>query len=102
MRVLPLTCVIIFAAVTAGAASAETKTVTLSADQVHRLDIKVESVQPAKAETLATLPGTVIPPVNSRIVATAPFAGTLTQVHVLPGQRVSKGEPVATNRAQVQ
>jgi membrane fusion protein, heavy metal efflux system len=96
MRVLPLTCVIIFAAVAAGAASAETKTVTLSADQVRRLDIKVESVQPAEAETLATLPGTVVPPVNSRIVATAPFSGTLTQVHVLPGQRVSKGEAVAT------
>jgi len=98
MRVLPLTSVFILAAVAAStaSASAETNTVTLTTEQVRRLDIKVEPVRPAKVEALAVLPGTVIPPLNSRIVATAPFAGTVTQVHVLPGQRVSKGDPVAT------
>ena len=96
MRVLYLTCVFILAAAAVSAGTAETNTVTLTPEQVRRLDIKVEPVRPAEVETLATLPGTVIPPLNSRIVATAPFAGTLTQVHVLPGQRVSKGTPVAT------
>jgi len=96
MRVLSLTRVFILAATAACAASAETNTVTLTAEQVRRLDIKVEPVRPAEIEALAVLPGTVIPPLNSRIVATAPFAGTVTQVRVLPGQRVSKGIPVAT------
>jgi cobalt-zinc-cadmium efflux system membrane fusion protein len=98
MRVLPLTRVLILAAaaVSTASASAETKTVALTAEQVRSLDIKVEPVRPAKVEAIAVLPGTVMPPLNSRIVATAPFAGTVTQVHVLPGQRVSKGAPVAT------
>jgi cobalt-zinc-cadmium efflux system membrane fusion protein len=98
MRALCLRSIFILAVATAGtaSASAETNTVTLTAEQVRRLDIKVEQVRPAKVEALAVLPGTVIPPLNSRIVATAPFAGTVTQVHVLPGQRVRKGEPVAT------
>jgi cobalt-zinc-cadmium efflux system membrane fusion protein len=98
MRVLSLTRVLILAAIAAStaSASAETKTVALTAEQVRSLDIKVEPVRPAKIEAIAVLPGTVIPPLNSRIVATAPFAGTVKQVHVLPGQRVSKGAPVAT------
>jgi len=96
MRVLSLTSVFILAAAAACAASAETNTVTLTAEQVRRLDIKVEPVRPAEIEALAVLPGTVVPPLNSRIVATAPFAGTVTQVQVLPGQRVSKGAPLAT------
>ncbi|MEJ2376329.1 MAG: efflux RND transporter periplasmic adaptor subunit [Pseudolabrys sp.] len=98
MRVLSLTRVLILAAVAAStaSASAETKSLALTAEQVRSLGIKVEPVRPAKAEVIAVLPGTVVPPLNSRIVATAPFAGTVTQVHVLPGQRVNKGAPVAT------
>jgi cobalt-zinc-cadmium efflux system membrane fusion protein len=98
MRVLPLTRVLILAAaaVSTASASAETKTVAMTAEQVRSLDIKVEPVRPAKVEAIAVLPGTVVPPLNARIVATAPFAGTVTRVHVLPGQRVSKGAPVAT------
>jgi len=96
MRVLSLMMVLILATAAPCAASAETNTVTLTVEQLRRLDIKVEPVRPAEAEAIAVLPGTVIPPLNSRIIATAPFAGTVTQVHVLPGQRVSKGDPVAT------
>lgn len=98
MRVLFLIKVLILAAVAAStaSASAEINTVDLTAEQVRSLDIKVEPVRPAKIEPIAVLPGTVVPPLNSRIVATAPFAGTVTQIHVLPGQRVSKGAPVAT------
>ena len=98
MRGLSLANIFILAAIAAStvSASAETKTVALTAEQVRSLDIKVEPVRPAKVEAIAVLPGTIIPPLNSRIVATAPFAGTVTQVHVLPGQRVSKGTPLAT------
>jgi len=98
MRGLSLANIFILAAIAAStvSASAETKTVALTAEQVRSLDIKVEPVRPAKVEAIAVLPGTIIPPLNSRIVATAPFAGIVTQVHVLPGQRVSKGTPLAT------
>jgi len=96
MRVISLTSILILAAAAFSPASAEAATVTLTAEQVRRLDIKVEPVRPAEIEALAILPGTVIPPLNARVVATAPFAGTVTQVQVLPGQRVSKGAPVAT------
>jgi membrane fusion protein, heavy metal efflux system len=98
MRVLSLTRIFILAVIAAStaSASAETDTVALTAEQVRSLDIKVEPVRPAEVEAIAVLPGTVIPPLNSRIVATAPFAGTVTQVHALPGQPVSKGATVAT------
>ncbi len=79
-----------------GTSAAEAKDVRLTPEQVRRLEIKVESVRRAEAEALAILPGTVISPLNSRLVATAPFAGTVTQVHALPGQRVAKGAPLAT------
>ena len=70
--------------------------IQLSNEQIERLEIKLEPVGRAETATLAALPGTVIPPVNARIVATAPFAGTVTQVAVLPGQRVAKGDKLAT------
>lgn len=70
--------------------------VAISQSQVEQMDIRLETVRPAETEPVAVLPGTIVPPVNSRLVATAPFAGTVVQVHVLPGQRVSKGNPLAT------
>lgn len=76
--------------------AAEANEVALTSEQVKRLDIKVEAIRPAETEPLAVLPGTVIPPLNSRIVATAPFGGTVIQVHALPGQKVVKGQPLAT------
>ncbi|XSG82118.1 MAG: efflux RND transporter periplasmic adaptor subunit [Methyloligella sp. ZOD6] len=98
MRVLSLTRILILAAVAASTvpASADTKTVALTAEQMQSLDIKVETVRPAEVEGIAVLPATVIPPLNSRIVATTPFAGTVTQVHVLPGEEVGDRTLVAT------
>lgn len=72
------------------------KDVRITEEQIRNLNIHVEPAQPASRETIAILPGTVVPPLNSRLVAAAPFAGTTTQVHVLPGQRVKKGEPLIT------
>ncbi len=98
MRLLSLTRVLILAAaaVSTVPASAETKTVALTAEQMRSLDIKVEAVRPAEVEAIAVLPATVVAPLNSRIVATAPFAGTVTRVHVLPGEKVDSRTPVAT------
>ncbi len=33
---------------------------------------------------------------NARIAVTAPFAGTVVKLHVLPGQSVKKGDPLVT------
>lgn len=100
MRLLPFTgCFLVSAAMlTAADAIAQTvpQSVAITQQQVQNLEIKVAPVQPASTEAIAVLPGTVIPPVNSRHVAVAPFAGTVTELHVLPGRRVIKGAALAT------
>jgi len=75
---------------------AAAKDVSITSEQVRRLNIKLEPVRSASTETVAVLPGTVVPPLNSRLVAAAPFAGTVTQMHVLPGQHIGKGVPMIT------
>ncbi|MBY0562489.1 efflux RND transporter periplasmic adaptor subunit [Hyphomicrobium sp.] len=79
-----------------GPSKAGAKDVAVTPEQVRQLNIRLEPVKEVKTETVATLPGTVVPPLNTRVVAAAPFAGTVVQVHVLPGQRVSKGAPLIT------
>lgn len=74
----------------------QAKDVSVTADQVQKLEIEVAEVQTALIEAVALLPGTVVPALNARRVASAPFGGTVLQVHVLPGQRVKKGEILAT------
>jgi cobalt-zinc-cadmium efflux system membrane fusion protein len=71
------------------------KDVRLSAEQVSRLEIKLQSVQPTSSELVAVLPATVVCPPNSHVVATAPYGGTVVQVLVLPGQAVKKGDLLA-------
>lgn len=70
--------------------------VPVSKSQIERMAIRTEAVRPAPEQSVAILPGTVIPALNARIVAPAPFGGTVTQVHVLPGQSVEKGVAIAT------
>ncbi len=80
----------------AGAADVAGRSIAVTAQQIESMDIKVAPVRPTSLQNLALLPGAVVPALDARIVAVAPFAGTVIQVHVLPGQRVSKGEPLAT------
>ena len=75
---------------------ADAKDVAVTPDQVKRMEIRVADVRSATTQAVAILPGTVVRPPNTRIAAAAPFAGTITQVHVLPGDRVKKGAPIAT------
>lgn len=72
------------------------KDISVTPEQMQVMNIKLEQVRPAISETIAQLPGTVIPALNARISAAAPFPGTVVQVHVLPGQNVTKGDPLAT------
>lgn len=69
---------------------------SLSPTQIERMAIDIEAAKPTMEQVVALLPGTVVPALNARIVAPAPFGGTVTQVHVLPGQSVSKGQDLAT------
>ncbi len=96
MRLNTPTLTLLFSTAALPVSLAEAKDVALTAEQVQRLEIKLESVRLAASEAVAILPGTVIPALNARIVATAPFAGTVKQVHALPGQRVLKGAPLTT------
>lgn len=77
-------------------ASEAIKRIDLTDQQVARMEIKVAPVQPTDEQPLTTLPGTVVPAHNARIVAAAPFGGTVLQVYALPGQMVHKGDPLVT------
>ncbi|MBA2125893.1 efflux transporter periplasmic adaptor subunit [Hyphomicrobium methylovorum] len=76
-----------------GALAAE---VTISQSQLEHLEIRLEEVRAASDEAVALLPGTVIPPTNSRIAVPSPFAGTVISVDVLPGETVKKGRELMT------
>lgn len=91
--VLPLGLVCIGLA-THGVAHANEVPVTPA--QIERWEIRVADVKTADTEAVALLPGTVVPALNARLVAAAPFGGTVVQLHVLPGQYVKKGDKLAT------
>lgn len=77
-------------------AAAEAQTIAITPKQVDNLEIKLAETKSATREALALLPATVVSAMNQHVAATAPFAGTVVQAHVLPGQYVKKGEALAT------
>jgi cobalt-zinc-cadmium efflux system membrane fusion protein len=70
--------------------------IAISQAQIEGLKIELQEVRPATDEAIALLPGTIIPPMNSRIAVPAPFSGTVVTVDVLPGETVEKGQPLMT------
>ena len=60
------------------------------------MEIRIAQVKPTGEQTVALLPGTVVPAINGRVAVAAPFAGTVVQVHVMAGQLVKKGDAIAT------
>jgi membrane fusion protein, heavy metal efflux system len=70
------------------------KELQVTPEQIKQLDIRLTEARQATQSIVATLPATIVPPANSRIAVTAPFAGTVLQLHGLPGQEVHKGEPL--------
>lgn len=70
--------------------------IAVSQAQIDGLQIKLHEVRPATDEAIALLPGTIIPPMNSRIAVPAPFSGTVVSVDVLPGEAVEKGQALMT------
>ncbi len=72
------------------------QTVALQNRQLEALQIRVERVETALSEAVVLLPATVVPPLNSRVAVSAPFAGTVLHVNVLVGQHVEEGTPLVT------
>ena len=70
--------------------------IAITDTQIEGLQIKLQEVRPAADEAIALLPGTIIPPMNSRIAVPAPFSGTVVKVDVLPGEIVAKGRELMT------
>ncbi|MEZ5857098.1 MAG: efflux RND transporter periplasmic adaptor subunit [Hyphomicrobiaceae bacterium] len=93
-RVLTLSLAIGLAFLPLGSAGA--KDLAVTASQIAGLGIELAQVRKAQSETVALLPATVIPAARARIGIPTPFAGTLVQLHVLPGQTIEAGSPVAT------
>ena len=79
---------LLFAGVAGSASAVE---IAVSPEQIESLQIRLEEVRPASDEAIALLPATVVPPMNSRIAVTAPFAGTVVSVDVLPGEVAEPG-----------
>lgn len=71
----------------------------LSADQVKQLGIRMEPAALAQSVPLGTVPAQVSLPPEAKVAVTTPFAGTATQVLVLQGEQVSRGQPLAIVRA---
>jgi cobalt-zinc-cadmium efflux system membrane fusion protein len=65
-------------------------------EQMEQFFAHVAEVRPAPKSIVASLPATIISPMNARIAVTAPFAGTVVKLHVLPGQAVKKGDALVT------
>lgn len=80
-----------FACLALAAAPALAKEVPLSASQLKNLGIETAEVQTASEQPLVTLPALVGPARDSRVVAIAPFPGTVTEVTALEGQTVARG-----------
>ncbi len=78
------------------AADVGVRNVAVSPQQIQNMEIKLAQVRRTSTQAIALLPGTVVPALDARHVAAAPFAGTVVQVHVLPGQTVNKGASLAT------
>ena len=72
------------------------QTISITPKQMDALKIRLEKVRPASMEAVALLPAMVVPPLNSRVAVSAPFAGTVLQVEVLAGQHVKEGMPLVT------
>lgn len=68
----------------------------LERESLDRYRIATVEVRLARRETAGVLPGVIVPPRNSRVAVTAPFAGTVVSIAALPGMKLEKGAAVAT------
>ncbi|WP_293458454.1 efflux RND transporter periplasmic adaptor subunit [Phenylobacterium sp.] len=74
--------------------------VPLTAAQARNMGLRTATATAATEAALATLPGVTTPPLNGRVIVSAPFAGTVVQVDVLEGQAVKAGQRLAVVYSQ--
>ncbi|MDE2410188.1 MAG: efflux RND transporter periplasmic adaptor subunit [Sphingomonadales bacterium] len=67
----------------------------LAPDELARLGIHTEAAVVADAVPLASVPAQVSLPPEARVAVTSPFAGVITQLLVIPGQQVTRGQALA-------
>lgn len=76
-------------------ALAASAAIQLSPAQARSMGLSNATVVAVAEAPLATLPGLATPPLNGRVVASVPFAGTVVRVDVLEGQTVKAGQRLA-------
>ncbi|MEZ0495733.1 efflux RND transporter periplasmic adaptor subunit [Sphingomonas sp. IW22] len=70
-------------------------TIALTAAQLERSGIRFAAVEAASEVPVATVPATVAPPPNSRVAVAAVIPGVITRTHVVEGDSVRAGQPLA-------
>ena len=78
------------------AAPAAAKDLPVSAEQQKNLGIQTAEVRAISEHPIVTLPATVGPARDSRVVVVAPFPGTVTELSALEGQNVARGARLGT------
>ena len=93
IRTSLVVCLALAAATTPSLAA---KPLALNPAQEAAMGVVLATAKPASSAPLAAAPATVTPPLNGRRVVSSPFAGTVSQVHVLEGQTEKGGAPLVT------
>ena len=71
----------------------------LSAEQIKRLGIETAAAEAVDSIPLGSVAGTINLPPDARVAVAAPFDGIVTQMLVMEGQAVSRGQALAIIRA---
>jgi len=79
----------------AGKVMGDQSLVKLTSEQSRNMGLKTAVVAATTDTPLASLPATVTPALNGRVVAAAPFAAMVVRVDVLEGQVVAAGQALA-------
>jgi cobalt-zinc-cadmium efflux system membrane fusion protein len=76
------------------ASSAAARVLAITPEQVTRLGIHTEVVQPSTARAVLSVLGRIVPAPDSRFPVSTPFAGTVKKLVHLEGESVRKGDPL--------
>jgi membrane fusion protein, heavy metal efflux system len=71
----------------------------LTAEQIKRLGIELAAAETVNSIPLGSVSGTINLPPDARVAVAAPFDGIVTQLLVMEGQAVSRGQALAIIRA---
>ena len=84
---------------TAEVAEAPAEPGAVSAEQIKRLGIELAAAETVDSIPLGSVAGTITLPPDARGAVAAPFDGIVTQMLVMEGQEVSRGQALAIIRA---